>query len=192
MVEVAPKADVIEVPIIQATPENTKDFGLFIGTEVPNAGLTIPFYKGSVEEGFNIPFECQGSAVIRTARISKRSGDVIWLERHVEMTQLFIGLGDQPFAMVLGKPNHEQKGEVPELKEVKCFVFPAGHGIMLWKGTWHDFPLCVKEPVTCMTANSPAVVEALASMKTASEMNHGDVYKIDIKARTGKTLHVSL
>ena len=39
----------------------------------------------------------------------------------------------------------------------------TGHGIMIHQGTWHDFPLCVKEPVTVLTANSPEVVEALAS-----------------------------
>lgn len=159
---------------------------------MPNAGLTIPFYKGAVEEGHNIPFECHGSAVIRSARISKRSPEVTWLERHMAMTQLFIGLGDQPFAMVLGKPNHERGKDVPDTDQIQCFIFPPGHGIMLHKGTWHDFPLCVKEPVTCLTANSPEVVEALASMKSAEEMNHGDVYKIDIKKRLGKLLRATL
>ena len=34
-------AEVIEVPVVDATLENTKDYGLFIGTDVPNAGLKI-------------------------------------------------------------------------------------------------------------------------------------------------------
>lgn len=182
----------LEIPILEATRENTADYGLFVGTDVPNAGLTIPFYKGSVEEGHNIPFECNGSAVVRSARIHKRSGEVTWLERHLNMTQLFIGLGDQPFAMVLSKPNHADEEEEPNLAEVRCFIFPPGHGIMLHKGTWHDFPLCVKEPVTCLTMNSPEVVEALASMKEPAEMNHGDVYKINIRDRMNTVLHVSL
>lgn len=108
------------------------------------------------------------------------------------MTQLFIGLGDQPFAMVLGKPNHEKGGVTPTLDDVKCFVFPPGHGVMIHKGTWHDFPLAVKDPVTVLTANSPEVVEALSSMKSPDEMDHGDVYKIDIKKRTGKILRANL
>ena len=183
---------VIEVPVLEATRDNVADYGLFIGTDVPNAGLTIPFYKGAVEEGHNIPFECKGNAVIRSARIHRRAPEVTWLERHMDMTQLFIGLGDQPFAMVLGKPNHQEVGRVPNLDEVKCFVFPPGHGIMIHKGCWHDFPLCVKEPVTCLTANSPEVVEALASMKGAHEMDHGDVYKIDVTKHTGKILRATL
>jgi ureidoglycolate lyase len=182
--------EIVEVPIVNATRENVADYGLFIGTDVPDAGLTIPFYKGSVEEGHNIPFQCSGNAVIRSARIHKRAPEVTWLERHMDMTQLFIGLGDQPFAMVLGKPT--DAAEIPNLDDVVCFVFPPGHGVMLHKGTWHDFPLAVDKPVTCLTANSPEVVVALASQKEPAEMNTGDVYKIDILKRTGKQLRASL
>lgn len=184
--------ETIEVPIIIATKDNVADYGLFIGTDVPQAGLTIPFYKGSVEEGHNIPFECAGNAVIRSARIHKRAPEVTWLERHMDMTQLFIGLGDQPFAMVLGKPNHGTGESIPDLDEVRCFIFPPGHGVMLHKGTWHDFPLAVDKPVTCLTANSPEVVVALASQKEPAEMNNGDVFKIDVFKRTGKQLRASL
>src|SRR5262245_57637994 len=183
---------VIEAPVVQATPENTVDYGLFIGTDVPNSGLTIPFYKGTVEEGHNIPFECAGSAVVRSARISRRDGNVVWLERHLKMTQLFIGLGDQPFEMMLGKPNHGECENVPRLQDLSYFVFAPGHGIMLYKETWHDFPLAVKDSVTCLTMNSAEVVEALAGMKEPSEMDHGDVYKIDIKKRTDTALFVNL
>ena len=49
-------AEVVEVTVVDAMPENTKDYGLFIGTDVPNAGLKIPFCKGSVQKGFNLPF----------------------------------------------------------------------------------------------------------------------------------------
>ena len=181
-----------EVPVVPATRENTAAYGIFIGTDVLNAGLTIPFYKGTVEEGHNIPFECNGPAVVRSARISRREGNVVWLERHMKMTQLFIGLGDQPFAMMLGKPNHGEGETVPRLEDLCCFVFPPGHGIMIHKGAWHDFPLAVKDPVTCLTINSAEVVDALAKMKAPAEMNHGDVFKIDIEKRTDTMLYVNL
>lgn len=183
------KQTLIEVPIIQATRENTKDYGILIDTTVPNGGLSIPFYKGAVEEGYNLPFEYEGKAVIRTARISKRDSEVKWLEQHWGMTQLFIGLGDQPFAMVLGKP--EKGKDFPDLSNVVGFIMPPGHGIMIHKGTWHDFPCAVDKPVTCLTANSEKVVEALASMKGPDEMyrHPGDVHKIDIRKRLGIELH---
>lgn len=175
--------------MVQATRENTAPYGVFIGTDVPNAGLSIPFYKGSVTEGHNLPFAYHERAVIRTALIKPRSGDITWLERHMRMTQLFVGLGDAPLCMVLGRPCD---ADVPQLEHVKAFVIPPGHGIMIHKGTWHDFPMALDRPVTVLTANSDEVVEALAAQAEAAEMNTGDVYKIDIKRRTGKALRVTL
>jgi ureidoglycolate lyase len=173
----------LDVPVVPGAPEAVADYGLFIGAEVPQAGLAIPFYKGSVEEGHNFPFRCNGRAVLRSARIHRRAPEVTWLERHMNMTQLFVGLGDQPFAMVLGKPTHARGLAVPDLDDVRCFVFPPGHGVMLHEGTWHDFPLAVAGPVTVLTANSEEVVEALANMAAPAEMNSGDVFKIDIRQR---------
>lgn len=185
-------AETYEIPVVHATRENTADYGVFIGTDVPNAGLTIPFYKGTVEEGFNLPFEYTGTAVIRTARIHKRSGDIPWLERHLRMTQLFVGLGDAPLCMVLGKPTQDRGLDVPDLESVVAFILPPGHGIMIHAGTWHDFPMAVDRSVTVLTANSDEVVKALASQKEAAEMDRGDVRKIDVFAHTGRRIHVSL
>ena len=183
---------IIDVPTVHATRENIADYGLMIDTTVPDSGLTIPFYKGAVEEGFNLPFVYHEEAVIRTARIHPRSDELTWLERHLRMTQLFVGLGDAPLAMVLGKPNHESGAAVPDLSEVRTFILPPGHGVMIHLGTWHDFPLAIDRPVTVLTMNSAEVVEALANQKSSDEMDSGDVYKIDIFKRTGKSLKVHL
>ncbi|MFV8756465.1 ureidoglycolate lyase [Nannocystaceae bacterium ST9] len=183
---------VVEVPVVHATRENTADYGVFIGLDVPNSGLTIPFYKGAVEEGFNLPFVYHEHAVIRTARIHPRPGTITWLERHLRMTQLFVGLGDAPLAMVLGKPNQAEGADVPDLDQVKAFILPPGHGIMIHLGTWHDFPMAIDRPVTVLTANSAEVVEALATQRAAEEMDRGDVRKIDILRHTGCVLEVKL
>lgn len=180
----------IEVPLVEATRDELADYGVLIGTDVPRAGLSIPFYRGSVEEGFNLDFQYHGRAVMRTARIHPRSREIIWLERHLRMSQVFVGLGDAPFMLVLGKPNHARGAQVPDLEEVRAFVLPPGHGVMIHPGTWHDFPMALQRPVTVLTLNSEEVVEALASQRGAEEMDRGDVYKIDILKRTGRTLVV--
>ncbi len=180
----------VEVPLLDATPESLEEYGILIGETVCQPGLAIPFYQGSVEEGQNLDFRYAGQAVVRTARISRRSPEVTWLERHLRMTQIFVGLGGSPFAMVLGKPNHQKGEEIPRLEDVRAFRLPAGHGLMIHAGTWHDFPMALEEPVTVLTMNSAEVVEALAHAASADEMDTGDVFKIDVRRRTGKTLRV--
>lgn len=180
----------VDVQLLDATPENLAEYGVMIGEAVHRPGLSIPFYKGSVEEGQNLDFEYTGRAVVRTARISPRSSEVTWLERHLNMTQIFVGLGSIPFAMVLGKPNQGSGENIPRLEDVRVFRIPAGQGVMIHAGTWHDFPMSIGDPVTVMTMNSDEVVTALANAQAADEMDDGDVYKIDIQRRTGRVLRV--
>lgn len=180
--------DVLTLTAVEATRENTAGYGVFIGTDVPAAGLSIPFYKGAVEEGHNLPFEYHGRATVRTARIHPRPAEVIWLERHLRMTQLFLGLGDAPFAMVLGKPT---TGALPDLDDVRCLRFPPAHGIMIHAGTWHDFPLAIERPVSVLTMNSEEVVLALAAQRAPAEMDAGDVFKIDVTRRLGRVVRVA-
>ena len=180
----------VDVPLLDATPENLAEYGVMIGEAVHRPGLSIPFYKGTVEEGQNLDFEYTGRAVVRTARISHRNPEITWLERHLNMTQIFVGLGSIPFAMVLGKPNQGSGENVPRLEDVRAFRIPAGQGVMIHTGTWHDFPMSMGDPVTVMTMNSDEVVTALANAQSADEMDDGDVYKIDIHRRTGHVLRV--
>jgi len=181
---------VVRVPIVDATPENVQPFGQLIGDDVANPGLGIPFYQGRVLEGQNIDFQYTGRAVIRTAKILPGYPPVLWLERHMRMTQLFVGLGQEPFIMVMAPPNHPKAA--PDLDKVQALRFPAGHGLLLHLGTWHDFPIACERPVVVLTANSEEVVEALASMKDAHEMNQGDVFKISLPQRLKAEIHLEL
>jgi ureidoglycolate lyase len=187
-----PATRYVDVPVVQATRGNLAPYGMLIDTSAPVEHLTIPFYEGAVEEGTNLPFVYEGKAVLRTARIHPRAGEIVWLERHMKMTQLFVGLGDAPLAMVLGKPNHAQGCEVPTLDDLVAFVLAPGHGVMIHIGTWHDFPMAIDRPVTVLTANSEEVVAALARQRVAAEMDEGDVYKLDIRKRTGAIVRVQL
>jgi ureidoglycolate lyase len=180
----------IDVPLVEASPDALADYGVMIGAEVNQPGLTIPFYAGAVEEGQNLDFHYRGQAVVRTARIHHRDPDITWLERHLHMSQIFVGLGSAPFAMVLGKPNHAHGARVPDLDTVAAFRIPPGHGVMIHRGTWHDFPMAFDEPVVVLTMNSAEVVEALASQREPADMDRGDVYKIDIARHTGRRLRV--
>jgi ureidoglycolate lyase len=181
------------LPLVPATRENTAEFGLYLGSEVPQSGLAIPFYKGSVQEGYNFNFEYREQAVMRSARILKRPSQLDWLERHLHLTQLFVPLGAKGFILVLAPPNHTEGKSVPDLEKIKAFVFEPGVGFLLNLGTWHDFPFAADGvDVTVLTANSAEVVEALANCPEPRELFAGDVHKINIPTRLGVRLTVDL
>ncbi|AVZ30733.1 hypothetical protein BMF81_02654 [Nodularia spumigena UHCC 0039] len=72
---------------------------------------------------------------------------------------------------------------LPNINQIQAFRFPAGHGLLLYIGTWHDFPIACDRSVVILTANSDEVVTALSQMQTPEEMNQGEVYKISLSKR---------
>lgn len=179
-----------ELDLVLADKENIKPVGELLGPDNFEPGLGIPFYTGAVIEGKPINFHHTGKAVIRCAKVFRRAPEVTWLERHMGLSQLFIGLGSKDFLMVLAPPNHTEGTMVPDVERAKTYRIPAGHALLLHLGTWHDFPIAAEDEATVITMNSEEVVDALAAMGTPGEMNHGDVYKIEITPRTATRLVV--
>jgi hypothetical protein len=130
-------ASVSKYQIPTCSYEEIEDgYGTFIGVSSAkkHQGLAIPFYTNTVIEGKNFDFECHPPVTCRTAEIRfKPKKETLWLERHMHLTQLFMGLGGkEPFLMVLGKPTHdrsdltEEQRNLPDLSTVKAFIIPPG------------------------------------------------------------------
>lgn len=128
-------ASTFEVPT--CSYEEIEDgYGTIIGESSAKKyrGLTIPFYSNTVIEGRNFEFECRPPVTCRTAEIHVKSiKETVWLERHMYLTQLFMGVGGkEPFLMVLGKPTHDRKDlndeqkALPDLNNVRAFIIPPG------------------------------------------------------------------
>lgn len=174
--------------VVVATKENTKHLGWFISDEEEvQHDVSIPFYD-TVEEG--APFDgtdWKDQCCVRMARIHwKDDNKVGWMERHMEMTQGFICIGRNPGMIFLGEPTHDRtdlpehlKG-YPDFSNVKCYLIPAGCGIILKKGVWHEFPVSIspRHPLTVFIINTEEVVEALGSHPAPVPMDHGDVLKL--------------
>ena len=181
---------VLKLPIVDANSENIQPYGYLLGDDVSKPGLGNPFYQDRVIEGENIDFSYRGRATFRTAKIMPGYPEITWLERHIHMTQIFISLGQARFIMVLSPPNHKENKSLPDLSQAQAFRFPPGHGLLLHIGTWHDFPIACDRPVVILTANSDEVVTALTQMKEPGEMNQGDVYKISLPKRLGRSIEL--
>lgn len=179
---------VVDLAVVDATPETVAPFGVLITDEV-SPDLDIPYYRGRVVEGGDVGFEYRGRASLRTAKVLPgEAAEVAWLERHLALTQLFIGLGRSPFVMVLAPPNHATGGTLPDLAAASALMFPGGTALMLHLGTWHDFPIAVNAPVALLIANSEEVVHALHTAGRPRELDEGDVFKVSLPDRFGVTL----
>ena len=181
-----------ELPVLDATAELVAPYGRLITDDV-TADIDIPYYRGRVVEGGDIGFEYRGAATLRTAKVLPGADStVLWLERHLYLTQLFVGLGTEPFVMVLAPPNHETGGDLPDLDAARALRIPAATGLLLHRGTWHDFPIACRGPVTFLLGNSAEVIDALRAAGTARELDQGDVYKISLPDRLATRLKVLL
>jgi ureidoglycolate lyase len=172
----------LDVPAVDATPESVAPFGVLVREEV-TAAIDIPYYRGRVIEGGDLGFTYNGEACLRTAQIVPGDPTVAWLERHLLLTQLFVGLGTNGFAMILVPPNHESGKDLPDLSDAVTFRFPPGSALLLHRGTWHDFPLATEGPVTLLIANSREVIDALQAAGRPRELHEGDVHKISLEDR---------
>jgi len=175
--------------IVLATKENTESVGWLITDDEEvikkEEEIGIPFYS-TVSEGANFTHaDWKDQACVRQARIEWRDDNrVSWLERHMEMTQGFICVGETPGLFVLGEPTHERvdltddQRQFPDFEKMKAYIIPGGCGIIIKKGTWHDFPVSVGPTLTTFIVNTKEVIDALTSMEEPAPMNFGDCYKI--------------
>ena len=95
---------------------------------------------------------------------------------------------------MLGEPTQDREDldehsrSLPDLDTVKAFIIPPGCGIIIKKGTWHDFPVSCGPPLTAFIINTMEVVEALAAMPAPAPMDQGDCYKIRCSDKFGSTV----
>jgi ureidoglycolate lyase len=181
----------LDVPTVDATPESVAPFGVLVRDRV-TAAIDIPYYPGRVVEGGDLGFHYNGRACLRTAQILPGDTTVFWLERHLLLTQLFVGLGANEFLMVLAPPNHDTGADLPDLSAAVTLRIPASSALLLHRGTWHDFPLATTGPVTLLLANSQEVVDALRNAGSPRELHEGDVHKISLADRFGVHLRPAL
>ena len=112
-------------------------------------------------EGGDLGFRYNGQACLRTAQILPGDPTVSWLERHLLLTQLFVGLGTDEFLMVLAPPNHDSGADLPDLSAVVDALQGAGGPRELHEGDVHKISLAdrfgVRLRPSCLGAVTPLV-----------------------------------
>eukprot|EP00438_Fugacium_kawagutii_P025302 Skav210356 [mRNA] locus=scaffold1491:100297:105801:+ [translate_table: standard] len=144
--------EIIQLDLVVATRDNTAKLGYFVDDTVVNPGLGIPFYK-TVLEGANYEeadWKDRASAPL-LATLLKLRRDSDPLAKGCAICASHCADLD------------EKHRKLPDPKRTKAYIIPAGMGLILRKGTWHDFPVSCGPPVSAFILNTEEVATALAN-----------------------------
>ena len=124
---------VVEIPLKLLTPDAFTSFGQILGDfDAP------PIFEAPHLRSWRLDFELDGAAELMVVRYLHQPFELTAIERHFDVTQSFIPLGDQPSVMVVAAPTDPKDwSAVPEPDALRAFYIPGDRGIMLWRGTWH-------------------------------------------------------
>jgi ureidoglycolate lyase len=171
-----------------ATPEAIAPYGALIGAGL-GAGRGTGFYDDAVMLYDTPRFASDADTCLSVARVSRRAGEVRFLERHFKHTQAFLPLNGAPYAVVVAPPT--PSCDVPELAAVRAFRFRGDRGFMMHVGTWHEFPFALVDPVDLVIVlrnETNRDLQAVANGEAAGE----DLQKRNVEQRFGAVLRVLL
>lgn len=134
-----PSAPEIRLEVIRADAATIRPFGSLIGP-AGDASRGTKFYGDTVELWDIAGFRTDADACLSVARVRPRAPEVVWMERHFKHTQAFVPLDGQPFVIVMAPPND---APAPDPASVRAIEVPAGFGLQLHLGTWHEFPFAL-------------------------------------------------
>jgi ureidoglycolate lyase len=185
----------LEVRTITAeplTPEAFAAFGQVLTTEGQER-LPIDTYGGTIDVYRPARLESDQPVEFLVSRSRLREFRVLFLERHVQLTQTFVPLDGHAFVSVVARAEAREEHGIPALDEIHGFVVPGGTGINIARGVWHEppFPL-VDGSVQLVTSHQALTAGLGAAFDERLEIYEKDVEKRNVTERTGVVLRVQL
>ena len=179
-----------EVRIEPATPEAVAPFGQLLGVHDHVKPLPVGFYEGKVSVYAPVEFQSDEETQLHVATVNRREMRVQWMERHFKHTQTFIPLEGKSFVVVLAPPNDD---DLPDLDQVRAFLFDGSCGFTMKKGTWHEFPFALVDGSNVIVILRSETARNLMKDNVIDGEAHGpDLDKKNLVARTGVTLEVKM
>lgn len=132
---------IFEIVLEDATPESVASFGELVAFEGGRPTSRTRFYADAVELAASPAFSSDADTCLSIARVHPRPLEVVWMERHFKHTQVFLPLNAQPYCVVLAPPG---EGNVPNLGKVRALRFEGDCGLLMHRGTWHEFPFALE------------------------------------------------
>jgi ureidoglycolate lyase len=132
----------IVLPLHRLTAEAFAPFGSVL-TEEGRTRLPINTY-GELVDLYTEPFDSDQPVEWFIGNFRPRRNRVLFLERHMHITQTFIPLGGKQFVTIVARANAEEEANgLIKVEEMKAFVVPGDAAIQVHRGTWHENPFAV-------------------------------------------------
>lgn len=190
MNEVDPQA-VHAVTAQLATPENFARFGTVISPE----GVTPK--PSSMYPGVTVfspgPIHAETDIEWMITRTDIREFRLLFLERHMKLSQAFIPLGGDPFLSVVAPADAPEEDGFPALEEIRAFIVPGDRGIQIDIGVWHEPPFGLIDGSVQLLTSHRALTRGLAEgLNEQREIAQLDVDKRNLTDRTGRIVRIAL
>ena len=171
--------------------ERFAPFGYFIaerGDPLPHVyGDTMSVHLAALHECDTEKME------LVVTRYRLRGQQVLYLERHSEITQAFIPLGGSPFVMVLAPPDAPIENGMPTLDSLRAFVLPGDKAIQIHRGTWHEVPIPIVDQSLLIVTSHTELTTGWGELGGDGEITNlgGIEEKLDVTARSGAVVEVA-
>ena len=141
-----------------ATPESFAPFGKVLG-ESGRKRLPINTY-GDKLDLYRESFESDQPIEWFIVHAHARRREVLFLERHLQLTQTFIPLGGKPFYTIVARAGAREENGFPALEEIKAFLVPGDVAIQVDRGTWHENPMPAEDRARLLVTSHAALTLA--------------------------------
>jgi ureidoglycolate lyase len=116
---------------------------------------------------------------------------LIYLERHLELTQSFIPLAGHPFIIAVARPNAPEEDGIPRVDEIRAFSVPGWMGINIHRGTWHEVPFPLVDNALMIVTSHRSLTRGLESTPDQKrEIHKLDVEKRNVTERSGRIIRL--
>ncbi len=136
-------------------------------------------------------FESDQPVEFLLMKSSIREFRLVYLERHLELTQTFIPLAGHPFVIVVARPNAVEEDGIPRIDEIKAFKVPGSMGVNIHRGTWHEVPFPLVENGLMIVTSHQSLTRGIESgLNQRHEIYKLDVEKRNVTERTGRIIRI--
>jgi ureidoglycolate lyase len=154
----------------------------------------IDLYGGSIDVYRGGPIDADVPVEFLLSRSSVREFRIQFLERHMLLAQSFFPLAGGGFIAVVAAPGAQLTADgIPAVEDIHAFIVPAGCGITLHRGTWHEPPYPLGDDMIRLTTTHAELSDGLESnLNERGEIDALDVDKRNVTERSGIIVRIAL